>query len=249
MSRKLTLLFLMLGICLLFLILVELENQQRRHWVYHAALGSRIPPNYSVHGIDVSEYQKTVNWDKIKALRSHDTRLSFAFIRATMGESGKDDRFAENWRKCKQAGIIRGAYHYFRPYYKPDEQAAHFLRAAKMTKGDLPPTLDVEITDKVSPALLRKRVRIWLEEVEKVVKVRPILYSNYQFYNDYLDGYFDDYPCWIAHYSAGRVNMRIGNSWTFWQYTDQGNISFIDHDIDLNVFQGSMEELKSLCID
>jgi lysozyme len=89
-------------------------------WLYQnfelAALG------YEVKGVDVSHYQGEIDW---LALRKSGVR--FAYIKATEGASLRDPRFAENWQRSHDAGIARGAYHYFLLCKSGAEQAANFI--------------------------------------------------------------------------------------------------------------------------
>ena len=60
------------------------------------------------------------------------------------------------------------------------------------------------------------------------------------------DEAFNQYPYWIAHYYVDSV--RYEGKWDFWQHTDIGIVPGIEHDVDLNVFNGTLEELRSLTI-
>ena len=62
---------------------------------------------YEVHGVDVSHYQGTIDWDVL----SQD--LDFAFIKATEGSTHVDDRFQDNWQAAEQTHLYLGAYHFF----------------------------------------------------------------------------------------------------------------------------------------
>src|SRR6185312_9942580 len=64
---------------------------------------SRTPWNYPVHGTDVAKYQNAVNWSKLRS-----EGLAFAFIKATEGGDRVDERFEQNWRGARSAGIPRG---------------------------------------------------------------------------------------------------------------------------------------------
>jgi lysozyme len=66
--------------------------------------------NASVLGIDVSNHNPPVDWQAVK-----NANISFAFAKATEGATFKDITFARNWSGMKAAGIMRGAYHFFRP--------------------------------------------------------------------------------------------------------------------------------------
>tara|TARA_B100000683_G_C12168523_1_gene423236 strand:+ start:363 stop:605 length:243 start_codon:yes stop_codon:yes gene_type:complete len=61
-------------------------------------------------GIDVSHHQGAIDWAKVKAAGVH-----YCFMKSTEGSTFKDKRFDFNWNQAKAHGIIRGAYHFFRP--------------------------------------------------------------------------------------------------------------------------------------
>jgi len=195
-------------------------------------------------GIDVSHYQDDVDWRSIK-----ETRISFAIVKATEGINWHDRYFDYNWKLIEQAGIIRGAYHFFNFYSSPEKQFENFAKHVHLEKGDLPPVLDVEHAKKMpSKEKIRENVRIWLRMAEKKYKVKPIIYTGRSFYDDYLAGYFPGYPLWIASYSNKPPELSDGLAWTIWQYTDNGKVKGIDHPVDLNYFDGDKNALKNLCI-
>ena len=55
--------------------------------------------------------------------------ISYVFIKATEGTSLKDKHFKKHWRKAKEAGVRRGAYHFFRSSTDPEKQAKHFIKS------------------------------------------------------------------------------------------------------------------------
>ena len=61
----------------------------------------------SVNGIDVSKWQGSINWDKVK-----NSGIKFAMVRASYGKSQKDRYFDENVANAQKAGLDTGAYHY-----------------------------------------------------------------------------------------------------------------------------------------
>lgn len=83
--------------------------------------------------------------------------------------------------------------------------------------------------------------------VEAHYGVKPILYTSYKFKKRYLsDSIFNAYPYWIAHYYVDSV--RYEGKWHFWQHTDVGTVPGIEEEVDLNVFNGTMEELLELTL-
>ncbi len=197
---------------------------------------------YSVHGIDVSAYQGRIDWPLVA---KHDVK--FAFIKASEGVTLRDSRFQRNWREAKAAGIARGAYHYFQPDYDAAHQANLFTRTVPLTAGDLPPVLDVEHAQFHDVARMRQGVAIWLRLVERHYGVRPILYSNYGFYQRHLAGHFDDYPLWLAHYDVSQPRLPASR-WLIWQHSDEAYVPGIRGTVDFNVFQGSLARLLALRI-
>lgn len=196
-----------------------------------------------VYGIDVSKWQGIINWEKLK--KNH---VQFVFIKATEGKDELDKHFLRNWKAAKQQGIYRGAYHYFVPTVPAKKQAAQFIKHVKMLKGDLPPVLDLEERFKIPTEKFQENVRIWLKEVEKHLKVKPILYASPHYYRDYLADAFGEYKVWIAKYQSYPSPVLEGTKehWLFWQFSNRGRIAGIKGNVDLDVFYGSIQEFQQL---
>lgn len=192
-------------------------------------------------GIDVSEYQDAIQWEEVRTL-DDDYQLSFVFIRATVGNDRLDKRFEENWRKAKENKIIRGAYHYYRPNENSLEQAELFIKTVTLQKGDLPPVLDIErLPENQSMERLQLGLRRWLNKVEEHYKMKPIIYTGERYYNDFLKKEFSDYLFWIANYNFYREEME--EDWLFWQFTEKASVSGIKANVDVNIFNGDVEQL------
>ncbi len=218
-------------------------------WCLGFASACRTPTErmegYEIHGIDVSHYQKEIDWEMVM---SQD--IDFVYIKASEGQEMKDKRFTENWKALGQQEVRRGAYHFFRPTINARKQAENYTNFVKLKKGDLPPALDVEVVDGASPEKLREGVQIWLTTVEKAYGIRPIIYTNQDFYHDHLHGYFDEYPLWIARYNKRKSPALKGKrKWTFWQYGNRGRLDGIEGNVDFNVFHGDSLALVRFCND
>lgn len=206
-----------------------------------------LPQGYSIMGIDVSHHQGLIDWDKLREAQIGQVPVSFAFIKATEGRETVDPNFMTNFVRAREQGIIRGAYHFFSPKAPARAQAENYIQQVRLEPGDLPPVLDVETTGDLTPEQLRKSVLEWLEIVERHYGVRPILYTYYKFKENYLSTKeFQRYPYWIAHYYVD--TLRYPGPWKFWQHTDRGRLDGIDGYVDLNVYNGSMYDLRQLVI-
>lgn len=227
--------------------IIRWNESQKVKFIKYEAFGIGIPSDYTIHGIDVSRYQKYIGWNQVKEMDVQDIRIGFAFIKATEGEVLVDPYFKRNWREASKEEMPRGAYHFFSPTKDPLKQARHFIKQVKIKAGDMPPVLDIETTGKVPAALLRKKAKIWLNEVEKHYGVKPIIYTNADFYKKILGKDFESYPLWVAHYYE-RHKPNIDRNWLFWQHNDRANVNGIEAKVDFNVFNGDSLTFKELLV-
>jgi lysozyme len=191
------------------------------------------------YGIDVSDYQGNVVWYTVA-----NDGISYAFAKATEGVTFVADTFSANWTGMKSAGIIRGAYHFFRPQSDAKAQAENFLNVVKFAPGDLPPVLDIESTGGMSTSTIVAGMTTWISIVEQATKRKPIIYTYPGFW-DNLGGprNFVNYPLWIAHYTTDAEPWVTGgwDTWTIWQYTDSGSVRGVPGGVDVNRFKSSRE--------
>jgi lysozyme len=200
-----------------------------------------------VIGIDVSEFQGKVDWDEVEILEEK-YPVQFVFIRATAGNDRVDSKFKRNWQGAKEHKILRGAYHYYRPNENSIEQANLFIKTVKLKKGDLPPVLDIEKLPKNQPLdSLKKGLKRWLNKVEAHYQVRPIIYTGERYYSDFLKEEFGEYLFWIANYNFYRE--KIEDDWLFWQFTEKASLPGIDHRVDVNIYNGDLEQLQFITVD
>jgi len=198
-------------------------------------------------GLDVSEYQGEIDWSSVENIED-DYPIEFVFIRATAGNDREDEQFEENWLGAKKRKMIRGAYHYYRPNENSLEQAKLFIKTVRLRKGDLPPVLDIEKLPKgQSLDSLKIGLRRWLIAVEAHYKVKPIIYTGEKYYDDFLKEEFSDYLFWIANYNFYRE--KIGADWLFWQFTEKASVSGIKGNVDINIFNGDVEQLRFITVE
>jgi lysozyme len=222
-------------------------NIEQAKFVRYPAFGIDIPDSYEIHGIDVSKYQSFIDWPSVKEMKVNNIHISFAFIKATEGLGNVDKQFKRNWQKAAEAGVTRGAYHFFLATKSGKIQAKNFISTVKIKPGDLPPVLDIEQLYGVKPEKMRKEVQDWLTVVEDYYKVKPILYTYVNFYSRYLQGQFDEYPLWAAHYLE-KEKPRINRHWLFWQHNERGRVNGITKPVDFNVFNGDLSDFENMLV-
>ena len=225
-----------LGIFLLSFVYFSLNRK--------AKFGLRFDSEY-VFGIDVSHYQKSIDWLQVKD--SHHP-IKFVIVRSTMGIDGKDTRFATNWNKTKEMGFIRGAYHYYRPDEDPVAQFNNFASRVHLKEGDLPPILDIEDEGNLSKDDLNNRLKIWLDLAENHYGIKPVIYAPQRYFRSFLPRWNKDYHHWIPDYYKYSKAKLLFRYWAFHQFSERFEVEGINENVDGNHFNGTLEDLKALCI-
>ena len=206
---------------------------------------------YEVKGVDVSEYQGEIDWDKIKS-----QGIDFAFIKATEGSKSKDNYFDTNFSKLKQMNdMLIGCYHFFSFETKGEEQAQNYINVVGNVENDnslIIPIVDIEYYSyykkaKPSKEWVLEELQNLLNKMEEEYRLKPIIYTTMEFYNDYIKGNFEEYDLWIRDIVFNPSLNLENRKWEFWQYTGKGRLDGYKGEekfIDLNVFNGSKSEFE-----
>jgi lysozyme len=197
-----------------------------------------------VQGVDVSKWQGTIDFAKIKA-----AGMSYVFVKATEGITGVDPDYARNIAAARAAGLVAGSYHFYETNDDPSAQFGNFRQHADVKPGDLPPVVDIEVLAQGSRPDWAGDLKSFLAQMEQAYGARPILYSGVSFANEYLAG-FGDYPLWVAEYtSASTPKVPTGwTTWTFWQYSQSGSVAGVDGAVDMDRFNGTAAQFNALRI-
>jgi lysozyme len=199
---------------------------------------------FPVQGLDVSHHQGRINWN---VLRKGTYR--FVYIKATEGAGFVDPQFSQNREAAIRNGFFVGAYHFFTMNKTGEKQALNFTRIVPRDAYALPPVIDLEFMGNserhFSKSELVKELNIYISIIEKVYLKKPVLYSTYEFYDFYLSGSFDAYPIWIRDIFH-EPKLIAKRPWTFWQYANRAKVEGIETFVDLNVFNGTMDDMRKL---
>jgi lysozyme len=190
-------------------------------------------------GIDVSQDQGTVTWPSVVA-----AGYAFTFIKATDGETYTDPLFAQNWAGAKAAGLLRGAYHFFRAEDDPQAQAEFFWHTVGSV-GELPLVVDVEESMSQSNSVVIANLSSFLASLQQWTGKQPMIYTDPGFWNSLGTTAFGGYPLWVANYGVSEPTLPAGWAiWDFWQHSETGDVAGIQGSVDLNVFSGSLSALQ-----
>ncbi len=195
-------------------------------------------------GIDVSHWQGTIDWAKVKAAGK-----TFVIAKATEGIGFKDDHYDRFKSGAMAQGLKFGAYHFARPGSNdPVREADWFVDTMGLQRGMLIPTLDLERTGGLGTTALNNWVKAWLQRVNARTGVKAMIYVSPSFWRTYMGNsrwYADNgySVLWVAHWSTSSPSVPAdnwgGRSWTFWQYTSDGVVPGISGRVDLNRYRHS----------
>jgi GH25 family lysozyme M1 (1,4-beta-N-acetylmuramidase) len=225
-------------------------DQAELAWIEQAVVSCAAGP--TVKGVDVSVYQGNIDWNAV-----HAAGWEYAITRIGDGYGG-DSTFVNNWAGIKNAGMIRGAYQFWRASNDQNRMADLVIAAVgKLGNGDLPVMLDIEGASMQgqSPAFIRAQMDLWLARVEAGTGKRPLIYTGkYAWDPSVQSTAYGQYVLWIAAYGAntGGVPSQCPNTpngwntWGFWQYSSVGSIPGINANVDKNLFNGDLAALRAL---
>ncbi|MDR0360941.1 MAG: lysozyme [bacterium] len=213
-------------------------------------------PTSGPQGIDVSRYQGSVDWHKVRG-----SGIQFTYVKATEGQQYVDASFEANAQNAARAGVLRGAYHFARPDRgSGKDQANHLVNHGGGWKNDgktLPAAVDME-WNPAGPTcygMSEKQIVSWLWDFVNQYHARagrwPVIYTPAVWWDQCTGGYsgFEHRgtPLWQS--TLGNTPHQLARGWTrptFWQYDQRTTVPGIPRLVDVNVFNGSTEKLHEL---
>ena len=198
-----------------------------------------------IPGIDISEYQHTIDWDKVG---SSDVR--FIIMRATKGLDYADAKYAINSVGATAQNIKWTAYHYAVPDRKKGDavlQANFFVETAGLQPGNILPVLDLESSGGLGRASLANWTAQWLNRVYHLTGAKATIYTSPSFWRTGLGDSTrfssHGYKLWLANWFVRKPDVPArnwsGNGWTFWQWSNCGSVTGIAGCVDKDRFNGT----------
>ncbi|WP_225747078.1 glycoside hydrolase family 25 protein [Corynebacterium sp. Marseille-P4611] len=199
-------------------------------------------------GIDVAAHQHPggtpIDWSKVRS-----DGQSFAFVKATEGGDWVNPHYVQDIQAANAAGLKTGAYHYARPAGDAKTQAANFAAQIALAPNQtLPPALDIEVTEGKSAAQLEQWIEEFTSELKRLTGRTPMIYTYKYFWMGQMNNSqkFSDMPLWLAAYQDQAPEAVGGwNELSFWQRSGSGKVAGISTDVDMNLFNGSKQQLQS----
>lgn len=195
-------------------------------------------------GIDISTYQKNVDYKALK-----EQGIEFAILRCGYGKEAhqKDKMFEEHYRGCKEAGIKVGAYlySYAKNVDSAVDEANNCLGFIKDKTFELPIFYDLEEdrTAKLGKANITNLAKLWCKLIENH-GYKAGVYANLHWFKNNIDVnelIYCGYKIWLAQWaSKPTTNFHID----YWQYTSNGFLAGIEGRVDMNESYDNIPETK-----
>ncbi len=190
--------------------------------------------NTIYEGIDISSWQKNVNFSKVK-----NSGIDIVYIKSSEGTRYIDPYFESNYKNAKANGLKVGFYHYVtaRNVTQAKEQANFFARIISGKQIDCKLAMDFESFGNLSVSQINEISKVFLETLESATKTSPIIYSNAYSAREIFSSSLNKYPLWVANYGVSKPGSNgKWSSWVGWQYTSTGRVDGISGNVDRNKF-------------
>ena len=195
------------------------------------------PDDDYTYGIDVSECQGKIEWDKVKA-----SGISFACMRSTKKNGSIDKTFEDNLSACMELGIDYSCYKY--AYAKTHDEARIEADTVINLLGDRKMPIWYDLEDASLTSLGKDTIEgIALSFIGECREAGfdVGIYCNKNWYDNYISDYLKSrYSFWVARYgqNTGKLDEKYkptGRNVIAWQYTSKGQIPGINGYVDLDV--------------
>ena len=200
----------------------------------------------SIKGIDVSEFQGNINWDKVKA-----DGIQFAILRVGFGMdiTSQDDKYIErNMSECERLGIPYGVYlfSYANTVEKAKSEAEHTLRIIKGHTLKMGVWYDIEdnaTSGSVGKETLTNIINTYCNII-KNAGYEVGIYANLNWLNNKIESSVQDkWTVWVAQYNS---ECQYEKDYLIWQYSSSGKVNGISGNVDMNYYYGELDETSQI---
>ncbi len=195
----------------------------------------RLVPGAIAKGVDVSEWNRTIDWDAVK-----NDGVKFAIIRVGYGNdySDQDDEYWErNVSECERLGIPYGVYiySYAKDVDMAKSEADHALRLIDGHDLAYPVYFDMEAGSQLDatggdPAELARIASAFCDKIEAAGYAAGVYANKFWFDNYLTDPAFDQWDHWVAEYGTSQCHYE--GDCSMWQLSSGGRVAGINYPED-----------------
>lgn len=197
-------------------------------------------------GIDVSSYQKSIDWEKVK-----NSGVEFSILKIIRKDLKPDNQFEKNWKGCQNAGVkVQGVYNY--SYATTVEKSKTDAKKVVETLNGRKTMVWLDVEDNCQKNLGIRLISIINNYAEVILNagLEFGVYTGESFYKTYIKPYGGmKYPLWIARYGKNNGKMEAKYQpqlagMVGWQYTSRGSVSGISGNVDMNIWYKELNDLN-----
>ena len=183
-------------------------------------------------------YGNSIDWKKLKT----EPRVVAIIHKATIGNTKLDPKYFSRKEEAKTNGYLWGSYHWG-VSGNPEKQADYYID-----------TLDLE--DATSKKLMNADEALrFIKRVKERIGRYPVLYTNHAsaklLTEKFKNSEFAQLPLWYARFKSTVTDFptELWSTYTLWQFSSeilaQRAVPGTKSDMDINVYNGSVEDLKA----
>ena len=192
-------------------------------------------------------YGNEIGWDKLKGER----RLVGIIHKATIGTSSIDPKYRERKAEAKKRGYLWGSYHWG-VSGNPRQQADFYIDNVKPADDEV---MALDLEDVTSKRFMSvEDAEQFIARVKERTGRYPMVYANHKsasiISKSSSRSAFGSAPLWYARFRPDIPDFPKGTwtTYTLWQFSSEIRVQYripgTRFDMDINVFNGSVEELK-----
>src|SRR5262249_835021 len=190
----------------------------------------------------------SIEWDKLKT----EPRVVAIIHKSTIGTSEIDPAYQSRKAEAKERGYLWGSYHWG-VAGNPKEQADFYLDTVKPAEDEL---IALDLEDVTSRTLMNAdEALVFINRINEKLGRYPVLYTNHKSAR-ILSSKFNgtasaNAPLWYARFKSNVTDFPAGlwPTYTLWQFSSeilfQKAIPGTKKDMDVNVFNGTIEDIRS----
>ena len=196
------------------------------------SLGKPIP-GAKKKGMDISEYQGTINWDTVK----NRSDIDFVIIRCSYGSGYKDRKWEYNVKECERLGIPYGVYIYSTAttVSAVEKEAENVKKMLEGHQPTYPVYFDMEENSvlNLGSSTIGKLANTFCSKISGA-GYKVGIYASLYWWNSILtDRVFknESWSKWVAQYSA---SCQYQSKYDMWQCTSSGKVNGVSTNVDIN---------------
>ena len=203
--------------------------------INNSSLGLEPSNNKIYNGIDVSQWQRNINFKDVK-----EDGIEVVYIKSSQGNDYIDPYFEKNYEKARDNNLKIGIYHFLtaKTLEEARDEADFFASVISNKEIDCKLAMDFEVFGRLTKDEINKISKKFLKRVEEKTGKKLVIYSDSSNAKNIFDQQLaNEYPLWVAEYGVTQpFNNGKWSTWVGFQYADNGRIKGINTYVDKDYF-------------